>query len=291
MPIKQFALTVFFQKGQTTLVQLPSIGSLESHAVTPSDAPSYKPDSTLSVARDIKKNSLHESSLLIAPPPTMPSRRSVTVEMPDSLRANVDHPLREPMQSIAPPLTTPRHRSITFEKPESSTALARQLQSIQRHEPYPTRSLVASSDHDDLDYYVPRLPDVQGHGHFLYTESNCHQRKKKVVTRWYTKASPGPLDHPPELPYNHKGLQDNVIFVHLDQQKQAETHFPRNKKASLKFITMWIWDASEARWEPIEYGAQRVIDGHRMRLSLYRGGADPEWISLQSWKRNSHIRN
>lgn len=111
------------------------------------------------------------------------------------------------------------------------------------------------------------------------------------MTRWYSFSSPGPLEHPPELPYNHKGLQDNAIFVHLDQQKQAEIRFPRKKKASLKFITMWIWDAGGARWEPIEYGAQWVIDGHQMRLSLYLGGADPEWISLQSWKRNPHIRN
>ncbi|KAE9388713.1 hypothetical protein BT96DRAFT_422562 [Gymnopus androsaceus JB14] len=296
MPMKQFSMTAFFHTNQTTLVRLPSIGSLESpvhyyasQTVTPPPETSEQPDSTLSVNRTrsiqyrmhsthssqeatnsgVRQNPLHESSQSIAPSPKMPSRRSVTFEEP----------------------------------PESSTALVHRTRSVQRRDSltrYPTRSLAACSNYsgnfDNLDTQVPRrspgLPDAHDHDRFTYTESDYHFRKRIVATRWYSFSSPGPLEHPPELPINHRGLQNNDIFVHVDQQKQAETRFPRKKKASssLKFITMWRWDACEACWEAIEYGEQRVIDGHPMRLSLYRGGAEPEWISLESWKRNAHLR-
>lgn len=159
---------------------------------------------------------------------------------------------------------------------------------------FPASSTTCFDSLDDLDIYVPQ-PHTPDSNSFAYADEDYHARQggnRKVATHWYALTTSGPLEHPPELPRNHRGLRHNDLFVHVDRRKKAEIDDSGRegdgKPLVLSYITMWVWDDSDGRWESITYGAERVVENRLMRLSLYRGWAEPQWITIVSWNRKQY---
>ncbi|KAJ3752749.1 hypothetical protein EV360DRAFT_88446 [Lentinula raphanica] len=127
---------------------------------------------------------------------------------------------------------------------------------------------------------------VQAQSSFGYTAFDFQQRKvksKDFYTCWYTYSTPFPIDHPPELPHNAM-LQDNVIFLHIDEAQRANHHHGQLSKL-LKYCCMWIWNGGSSKWEKISVGERRIINGYELCLALrYQKTIYLQWMTLKAFK-------
>ncbi|KAJ8095842.1 hypothetical protein PM082_022735 [Marasmius tenuissimus] len=95
---------------------------------------------------------------------------------------------------------------------------------------------------------------------------------KGMATEWYALASPGPLLSPPDSTITIEAMQ---LFFHVDTSIVPDfIHYDGNDFD--RFITIWIW-ASTGRWEVIEAGSSRMIDGREYLLKI-NNCLEPSWV-------------
>ncbi|KAJ3768732.1 hypothetical protein FB446DRAFT_792026 [Lentinula raphanica] len=126
---------------------------------------------------------------------------------------------------------------------------------------------------------------LMAHSSFGYTAFDYHERKvkyKEAYTSWYTYSTSFPIDNPPELPHNAVVLQDNVIFMHINETQKAK--YPQGPLSKvLKYcVSMWIWNGGSSKWERINVGERRIVQGYKLCLSVrFQETTHPQWVTPQ----------
>ncbi|KAJ3738121.1 hypothetical protein EV360DRAFT_77116 [Lentinula raphanica] len=117
------------------------------------------------------------------------------------------------------------------------------------------------------------------------TFSNKKFKFKDLHTSWYTYSTPFPIEYPPELPHNATGLQDNVIFLHINEAQRAKYPHGQLSKLLKHCICMWIWNGGSSKWEKISIGERRIIKGYELCLSLnYQKNIYLQWATPKAFK-------
>ncbi|KIK56767.1 hypothetical protein GYMLUDRAFT_61808 [Collybiopsis luxurians FD-317 M1] len=287
MPINQFSFTALFNDEKTTVVTFPSLTSIIEHASSTdlvsasnlstfeSEAPKHTPMGTpINIKREYAK-----SEPLNCQSSESPHLRAADMISMDPLDNEGSYSVGSSVMRRMSPY--PMESSARGATAGMSNAIGLV------HSPITSRSA-----HIFSPTSTPTRTTV-----FEYADNDLHRRKvklKDVETRWFSFSALGPLHSPPEHPRGPTNLRHNVLFIYIDEAAKQENidHSTNsgNRPSALKWMRMWVWDGLENRWEDIHYGDERIVNGHRLSLSLFQSGETPEWITPKAMKQKFRSR-
>ncbi|KAJ3771916.1 hypothetical protein FB446DRAFT_789149 [Lentinula raphanica] len=287
MPVPEYNFTVFFNpnSNSTTLVNLPSLASI-GDSTPETVAPSSPSAERTSQVTHGRVQSMHErfENHDIGEVLHATHRGKISSSEKPSLLSQVttNHIVKE--RHVNPKGKEPANTSLRLRATRTPTQDTVQSEMLPKSE---------SSIVTNLGGVMPSSDTSLSTANWSVTYTNLHTRKtrmKGIEVRWYSLTTQGPLERPPELPVDHSGLEDNDLFVHVNEEiRRTLINSPpvtNGRPTILTCTSFWVWDSALGRWEVIHYGeTRRIANRLDLALSLYRSSHEPLWITPEAMRR------
>ncbi|KAJ3759937.1 hypothetical protein EV360DRAFT_69082 [Lentinula raphanica] len=224
------------------------------------------------------------------------SRTGPTVPRADPAIPRVDHVV--PQANPVIPRIDPAVPRINHAVPRADPAVPRADPVIPRADPVVPRADPVVPRADPVvpraDPAVPRadsvIPQTASSASSRRTEVNPYDNPKSRKIRWYMLCTDHSIDYPPNFPPNgFPDPEDHTLFVcnntsYLHPQ-QGDGDGTTHGGPAPECVRVWIWSATERRWQDIRRGDDRIIKGKRFVLSLGQD-YEPSWIQSSSYNKN-----